>query len=591
MISCRIFKTGLLGSCLLASAGAIAEDKDIHPNVILILTDDQGYGDMACHGNPWIKTPAMDKLHSESIRFTNFHVSPTCAPTRGALMTGRYPNAIGTWHTINGRNMMWEDEKTLVQVFAKNGYKTGIFGKWHLGDNSPHRPQDRGFQESVIHRGGGITQAPDHWDNDYFDDTYLRNGEPEDFQGYCTDIWFSEAEKFIARNKNTPFFAFISTNAPHAPFNVPEKYAAMYKDKPIPNAKFYGMITNIDENIANLREFLEKNKLKEKTILIFMSDNGTAKGFNDSSVQKKGFNAGMRGKKGSPYEGGHRVPFFIYWPDGKLQGGKDIDELTAHIDLFPTLVELCHLYSESKKQIHGKSLVPLLYGQGSSWPDRVLVIDSQRVNIPQEWQNSSTMTQQWRLINGQELYDIQNDTEQQNNLAEKMPEIVKELRQQYEKWWKFVSKEFNGRSVSIDIGADSENPVILSSHDWYMNNNDNSVWSQNEVRKGLAKNGYWLIDVKKAGEYEIALRRWPKSLNAGINDPIPDGKALKINKAKILIGGTGKTNEIKKKDKEAVFNISLQPGRYRFQTWFYSDDAPEGETIERGAYFVYITKK
>jgi len=268
------------------------------PNVIFILTDDQGYGDLACHGNPWIKTPNLDKLHSESVRFTNFHVGTTCAPSRSGLMTGKYCNKVGVWHTVNGREILREGETTLAEKMKTAGYKTGIFGKWHLGDNYPFRPQDRGFDEVLIHGGGGVGQQPDYWENDYFDDTYFHNGKPQKYKGYCTDVWFSEALKFIKANKNKPFFCYLPTNAPHGPYNIADKYSNPYKNNPnIPNPNFYGMITNIDENIGRLREELKKMGIDKNTILVFMTDNGTAAGvkFGKNGEVVSGYNADMRG--------------------------------------------------------------------------------------------------------------------------------------------------------------------------------------------------------------------------------------------------------------------------------------------------------
>jgi arylsulfatase A-like enzyme len=194
------------------------------PNVILILTDDQGYGDLACHGNSFIKTPNLDKLHAGSVRFTDYHVATTCAPTRAGLMTGKNCNKVGAWHTIIGRELLRKEEVTMAEIFKKAGYVTGIFGKWHLGDNYPFRPQDRGFDEVLIHGGGGVTQTPDYWNNDYFDDTYFYNGKPQKYNGYCTDVWFSEATKFISKHKKQPFFCYLATNAPHSPFNITDKY-------------------------------------------------------------------------------------------------------------------------------------------------------------------------------------------------------------------------------------------------------------------------------------------------------------------------------------------------------------------------------
>ena len=335
------------------------------PNVVLIMTDDQGYGDLGAHGNTMIRTPNLDRLHAESIRFTNFHVDPTCSPTRAALLTGRYSTRTGVWHTIMGRSLLDPDELTLAELFRANGYATGIFGKWHLGDNHPSRPQDQGFEEVLIHGGGGVGQTPDYWANDYFDDTYFRNGEPEAAEGYCTDVWFHAAEEFIEEHREGPFFAYIPTNAPHSPFNVDERYSRPYIDMGVPPtmARFYGMITNIDENIGRLRARLRELRIEENTLLIFMTDNGSAAGWRARSGEPgswKGFNAGMRAGKGSEYEGGHRVPFFVHWPAGRFGAPRDVEALTAHIDLLPTLSELCSLVHTEDIRADGRSLAPLL---------------------------------------------------------------------------------------------------------------------------------------------------------------------------------------------------------------------------------------
>src|SRR5690606_15740514 len=321
------------------------------PNVILVITDDQGYGDIAYHGNKIIKTPNLDRFFSQSLRATNFHVSPTCAPTRGALMTGRYTNRVGTWHTIAGRSLLFEDETLLPQVFAQNGYATGMFGKWHLGDNYPFRPEDRGFQEVVRHGGGGVKQGPDYWGNNYFDDTYWHNGTPQKYEGYVTDVFFEESLKFIENNRDRPFFLYLATNAPHSPYHVPEKYYRLYEDEENlldGQKRFYGMITNIDDNFGRLLEQLEKLEIADHTILIFMTDNGTAEGYVERENAVYGFNAGMRGRKGSEYDGGHRVPFAIRWPAG-LPGDRNLDQLLAHIDVLPTLVDLAGLRFTARK--------------------------------------------------------------------------------------------------------------------------------------------------------------------------------------------------------------------------------------------------
>src|SRR5262245_5713972 len=219
---------------LLLAATLAPADAPRPPNVVVILTDDQGYGDLSCHGNTVLKTPNLDRLHGRSVRLTNFHVDPTCSPTRAALMTGRYSSRTGVWHTIMGRSILRRDEVTLAELFARAGYRTGIFGKWHLGDNFPYRPQDRGFHDCVVHGGGGVGQTPDFWGNRYFDDTYLENGRPRRFAGYCTDVFFDQALAFLDRHKARPFFLYLATNAPHAPYRVPERYRQVYRKLGVP---------------------------------------------------------------------------------------------------------------------------------------------------------------------------------------------------------------------------------------------------------------------------------------------------------------------------------------------------------------------
>ena len=320
------------------------------PNVVFILTDDQGYGDLACHGNSYIQTSNLDELYSKSARFTNFHVSPCCSPSRAQLLTGRYPSRTGVWHTVKGRSLIHRDEVTVAELFKYNNYRTAIFGKWHLGDNYPSRPQDKGFDEVVVHGGGGIGNIADYWANDYFDDTYYHNGKPEKYEGYCTDVWFQETLKFIEKNKNEPFFIFLSTNAPHLPYVVAERYRQIYPGIETGLQEFYGMITNIDDNIGILRNKLKELNLEDNTILIFITDNGSSRG---SGI----FNAGMRGGKGSQWDGGHRVPFFVHWPAGGLTEGRDIDALTSGMDLRPTLEALCGVAAIADNPLDGKSLI------------------------------------------------------------------------------------------------------------------------------------------------------------------------------------------------------------------------------------------
>ena len=361
-----------------SSAAAFAGDPAVRlrkdaPNIVIVITDDQGYGDLSCHGNPVLKTPSLDALYAESIRLTDYHVSPTCAPTRSSLQSGHWANRTGVWHTIMGRSMLRVGEPTIGEVFSNAGYATGMFGKWHLGDNYPFRPEDRGYTHVLRHGGGGVGQTPDVWDNAYFDDTYFLNGTPTKFKGYCTDVFFENAKQFITEQAeaNKPFVAYISTNAPHGPLHAPEESAKKYADQNEKLANFFGMIDNIDTNVGQLRAFLTEKNLADNTIFIFTTDNGTAGG-------KNVFNAQMRGKKGSQYDGGHRVPFFVYWPAGELNRPTDVKPITHAVDVLPTLIDLCKIKVETDLKFDGKSIASLLRGKPDpevDWNNRVMITD------------------------------------------------------------------------------------------------------------------------------------------------------------------------------------------------------------------------
>src|SRR5688572_3602274 len=333
---------------LCAAIGLVCAGEPPRPNIILVMTDDQGYGDLACHGNPIIKTPHLDRFHGESVRLTDFHVSPTCAPTRSALLTGRHEFKNGVTHTIHERERMTLKARTLAEALKGAGYATGIFGKWHLGDEAKYQPERRGFEEVFIHGAGGIGQTyagscGDAPGNSYFDPAILHNGRFVKTKGYCTDVFFERALEWMdtKRGKKAPFFAYLTPNAPHAPLDVPEEYAKRYAGKTTAMAaKFYGMIENIDENFGRLLGRLDEWGIAENTLVIFMTDNGGTVGVNI-------FNAGMRAGKNTPYQGGTRVPAFWRWPAG-FKGGVDCAALTAHVDVLPTLAEIAGLKLEGK---------------------------------------------------------------------------------------------------------------------------------------------------------------------------------------------------------------------------------------------------
>ena len=571
--------------CCLAASPLSAEGRK--PNVILVITDDQGYGDIAAHGNKMIKTPHLDSLHSRCVRLTDFHVDPTCSPTRSALMTGRYSTRTGVWHTIMGRSIMEGKERTLAEIFKANGYATGMYGKWHLGDNYPCRPQDQGFEETFYHGGGGVGQTPDFFGNDYFDDTYFRNGKPEKAEGYCTDVWFKEALAFIEKNRDRPFFTYLSTNAPHGPFLVAESYKAPYREKGVPGsmAAFYGMITNIDDNMGKLIQRLDELKLTKNTILIFMTDNGTAAGAPRGRRGKKrpgntskawpGFNAGMRGQKGSGYDGGHRVPFFVHWPAGGLHGGRDLDTLSAHIDILPTLAELCGIKrrAEGARPIDGRSLASLLRGEEPAWPARTLFVHSQRIEEVKKGRNNSVMTKRWRLVNNKELYDITADPGQSKNIAAMHPAVVRTLNAAYDGWWTSLSGVFS-KTVHLTLGNPSENPANLTCHDWHTNNGP-VPWNHGHIRQGPAANGYWAVNIEQAGKYEFTLRRWPAEQK----------KAIGATGARIRIGKIDQSQAIAPGDTASTFKLDVPAGNTRLQTWL---DRKDGK--KAGAYFVEVKR-
>ena len=567
------------------------------PNVVFVITDDQGYGDLSSHGNPVLKTPSIDALRETSLRLTDYHVSPTCAPTRGALMSSHFTNRAGPWHTIRGRSFLRQTSTTWGEVFSKGAYATGMFGKWHLGDNYPYRPEDRGFQEVVRHGGGGVGQTPDYWNNSYFDDTYFHNGEPQKYEGYCTDVYFREAKRFIEESVEAkkPFLAYISTNAPHGPYHCPEKYWKPYIEQGLSEreAIFFGMIANIDENVGLLRHWLRDKGLEENTIFIFTTDNGTASG-------REIFNAQMRGQKGSEYEGGHRVPFFLSWPAGGLNKGRDIHTLTAHIDILPTFIELCGLKAPMDYSFDGRSLVPLLYDLPLPWGDRALVTDSQRVIDPVKWRKSAVMTEKWRLVNGKELYHIKRDPSQQNDLASKRPKVVKSLRSEYDKWWDSISPGFAVHERAV-VGNDAENPAQLTGHDWLADSDGASPWHQGKIRAANPSTGGWAVRVEQSAKYVIALRRWPRELSHPINSdlapgaPVPGlsafretpGKGLGATKATLKMGDVTETKPIVGDADEVRFTLELKKGDYLLEGVFHSDDT---SGIRIGAYYAVVER-
>ena len=586
------------------------------PNVIVILTDDQGYGDFSCHGNPVLRTPHLDDLYGQSVRFTDFHVAPMCTPSRGQIMTGLDALRNGATAVKNGRSFVRRGIPTMADIFTANGYRTGLFGKWHLGDNAPFRPENRGFSEALWHPSAAISTVSDYWNNDCFNDYYRHNGTLKQYEGYCTDVWFREAKKWIegCARKKEPFFAYIATNADHTPHFVPDRYRDPYRRYGIYVASFFGMIANVDENVGMLDAFLQETGLSENTVLVFMTDNG-------GTVGVDLYNAGMRGEKSSLYDGGHRVPCFIRWPAGSLRTQEDVSDTAQCQDLLPTLIDLCGLEAEDGGGSDGCSWAGVMRKDDVHLPDRMLVVQH---GEPEKWE-SCVIWNNWRLVRGEELYNVAEDLLQKQDLSSRCPEIVDRMREHYEDWWEGLGTGVMDLE-DISVGSDSETTVCLSHIDWQ----GPILGYQGQMRttcdrsgKPTRHNGSWRLEVEQNGEYEIALRRWPKEADARITGTVPEyiptdstfvgmprppegekytdkyalwawisgtfpvGRALPISGARARIGEMELTRPVAPEDRACTFTVRLNTGRTTLRTWF----SDEGGNELCGAFYCCVTRK
>ena len=512
-------KSKILAITLAAPSLCLAQTAD-RPNVIIIITDDQGFGDLSFYGNPHVKTPVIDNFARESIRLNNFYVCPVSAPTRSSLMTGRYSLRTGVRDTYNGGAIMSTEELTMAEVLKKEGYKTGIFGKWHLGDNYPSRAIDQGFDEALVHLGGGMGQVGDitTWfrgDSSYFDPVLWHNGREEKHSGYCSDIFAGEAARFIEENRKSPFFCYLAFNAPHTPLQVPGRYYDMYKDidpasgfekdgRPFPAMseqdkddarRVYAMVTNIDDNVGRILETLDKLKLTRNTLVIFMTDNGP---------QQRRYIAGMRGLKGSVYRGGIRVPCFIRYP-AQFKGNREIDVNASNIDILPTVAEICQADLPDDRIIDGKSILPLIKGNPVVWNERPLFFYWTR-KYPELYNNISLQKGNYKLVGHTdydaeikkfELYDTDSDPYELNNIIMNHTEIASELKGDLERLFSdLVSSPNLVSQPRAIIGTENENPVFLSRNDA---DGERGIWAQEEIY------GKWRVKFTE-GNYTIRFR-------------------------------------------------------------------------------------
>ena len=548
------------------------------PNVVLIITDDQGYGDLGIHGNPKIHTPHIDRLARQSVRFRSFYVSPVCSPTRASLLTGRYNYRTGVVDTFLGRSLMHVDEVTLAEMLSAGGYRTGIFGKWHLGDNYPLRAMDQGFGESLTLNGGGIGQPSDPPGGEsYFNPLLRRNGRWVKTQGYVSDVLADATIDFITRNRHRPFFAYLAFNAPHAPLQVPAEKQAKYKamnlgiddfprnGHPVSGkfdaettSRIFGMVENIDDNVGRVLAALDTLALAEQTIVVFMTDNGP---------QQPRYNAGMLRLKGTVNEGGIRAPFFVRWP-ARFRTEREVDRIAAHIDVTPTVLDLCGVTRPARVRFDGVSLLPLLDGSARDWPDRTLFFQWHRGDVPEMGRAFAARSQQHKLVQWQgagpggsapstapELFDMTADSLEERNIAGARPEIADKLRRDYEAWFNDVTsqRDYTDAGVArIVLGDPRENPVRLTRQDW---RGPQAGWTPTSL-------GHWEVEIRRPGIYDVALR-FAEVKSQGV---VHFSVAGKRSEKDLPPGATAATFQ----------GVRLQRGDARLESWVQEGDRRVG---------------
>lgn len=586
--------------CVQLLSAEHAQPATARPNVVLIMTDDQGYGDFGFMGSTEVETPNLDRLAAESARFSRFYVSPVCSPTRACLMTGRYNYRTGVVDTWAGRSMMFTDETTLAECLQKAGYRTGIFGKWHLGDCYPLRPQDQGFQRSLVHRGGGIGQASDPLEGEsrYTDPILMANGVEKRFQGYCTDVYYSAAGEFIddAVSAGEPFFVYLPDNCPHGPFgDVPKKWLEHYREKLTSlqspadpkllerHQRIYAMISNVDEQIGRLLERLEKLGVADNTIVLFLTDNGP---------NTRRYLAGLRGMKTSVYEGGIRTPLLVRWP-GHAKAKSVIESVHAHIDILPSLLDACQV--SLPEGLDGRSFLPALSDPDHPFPNRTLLIQTHRGNTPQRYHHMAAIENRWKLVNHSgfgkdrpdgvpdwELFDLLADSGETQNRAAEHPEIVQRLKGEYEAWFDSVSQEREGevRIPRIVVGPAAGDRVVLTRQDI----------RAPDPERPLSANAAWWLEFADTSRWDVELVFQEKAAEAdgagrfvlewGVHEKLPDGRSLDDPPlVKLLRDDEGELTQVKVGDLPGSLGKGILRG-YR--------ETPNGE--RQLAYQVILTR-
>jgi arylsulfatase/arylsulfatase A len=547
------------------------------PNVIIMMSDDQGYGDIGSHGNRDLQTPNIESIGQNGVEMTHFFTYPSCSPTRAGLMTGRYPFRTGVIGVTQVEHLMNTSEQTIAEILGDNGYRTGIFGKWHLGDNYPMRPTDQGFQEALVHKGGGIGQAAGPEGNSYFDPILEHNNVSKKMKGYCDDIFTEAALDFIGKSKDKPFLAYLATNLPHFPLEVPEWRAQPYRDKGLheDNALTYGMIDNIDSNVGRVLAKLKELGIEKNTIVIFMSDNGPRDRRTKNDVYPGRWVANLRGTKTSVYESGIRVPFFVSWP-GKIQTDSKLNSMGRVIDIFPTILEACQIQVPKDLALDGHSLLPIWQGKAYNNKDDTFFVQLHGGTVSFKYMHFAVRTQKYKLVAPQddphnilyqpqdaelkkvlsslELYDVENDPSERINLAKKYPEIVDDLLSKYENFFDEVTEERERKGIQrIHIGTNKQSNIHLSKFDW------GGLRALSGTQVGTL--GYWRVH-SEAKNYRIIMH-FPKLTQDGIAH-------FKYNEVNVEV-------QVLKGQEEAVFNsVTLPEGVGNLHAFLKTDRLPMG---------------
>ncbi len=537
------------------------------PNVIVVLIDNMGYYELSRNGHQVVQTPRLDRLSEEAAYFSDFYAPPFCSPSRTALLTGRYALRAGVHNTVGGVSILHKNEITVADLLKKGGYKTAIFGKWHLGNTYPYAPGFRGFDEVFIHGGGGVSQLEDYYGNNHLDATWEHNGQYVKSRGFSTDVLFDQGIDFIGRNREDPFFCFISTPAVHFPTLKHPEVSKRMLERGVEDSEFlaiYSMIENVDDNIGRLLDYLVEIGIRDNTLLIVASDQGV----NDRGAARH--RAGDVKDRGVQYDEKHQVYCMVQYPKLTDRNPGQIEALAGMVDLTPTILDICGM--EIPNNLDGQSLTPLLAGTDEWNNERKLIVQCPRKRERYKWDNVSVKYQQWRFVDGKALYNVETDSGQLVNVIEDHPELVEELTKSYEAFWSSLPPADDLIPAHI-LGADEMPSVRLNGMDWYKGD---APWTQQGLAKKTSQ-GAWLVEIARDGMYRFELRRYPREASVAIG----------ATEARVEVGDISSKVKLDLDAKKAVLEMELTRGRYDMKTYL-RDDVGALDQPEWGAYYVYV---